>query len=96
MVELNVGIIVGSVPPMQQLLALIFRQTSGTLGLFLGVQKSNIDRGRRSSYILQKNSRPFELHERDAGISRMMGESGERKESVLKSKGGTIVQKNGV
>ena len=93
-VELNVGIVVGSVPPMRQLLRLILRQTSDTLGLSSASKNQTSTGGRRSSYILQKNSRPFELHERDAVISRTMGESGESKESVLKSKGGTIVHTN--
>jgi hypothetical protein len=102
--ELNVGIIVGSIPPMRPLLSLIYRNTSDAVGLSsTSRNKRNGTAGTaapsRSNYLMQKDSRAFELDNRsylESGImkhvSRTKGEKGTSEESILIPQGRSIVQ----
>lgn len=88
MVELNVGIIVGSIPPMRPLLSRIYHRTTDTLGFSSERRTGTSATPSRSNYFMQKNPKPFELNNLEnveSGVSRTMGEGGESKESILKS-----------
>ncbi|PVH67739.1 hypothetical protein DL98DRAFT_637722 [Cadophora sp. DSE1049] len=102
--ELNVGIIVGSIPPMRPLLSCVYRHTSDAVGLSsLSHSRHNVTTGtvgtRRSKYIMQNDSRAYVLENRsyvEGGMSKQtsktLRQDGTSEEFILNPNGRDIVQ----